>query len=78
MEDIKLKLKNKAIEEHGIIYPCGKNTWDECYTFDADSILFWFNTENRTTKVLRHKRPIYSLIFNDEKAPHETPQESST
>ena len=53
MESLKTQLKKEAVRKHGKIYPSGnKISLDECFTITENQILFWFNTESNTTKVL--------------------------
>jgi len=53
MEDIKRELRKEAEEKHGKIYPAGQmRELDDCYTVEDNKVLFWFNPEDQTTKVL--------------------------
>lgn len=47
---LKQKLINEALKRHEKIYPVGNyNNIDECFTVEEDSILFWYNTEDKST-----------------------------
>jgi len=53
MNDLKQELRQEAEEKHGKIYPSGhKENLDQCYTEDGGQLMFWFNLEDQTTKVL--------------------------
>ena len=53
MKELKEQLIREAVEKHGKIYPCGDNTrLDDCFTVTDDHILFWFNLDSETTKML--------------------------
>jgi hypothetical protein len=53
MKELKEQLKREAVEKHGKIYPSGdRKVLDDCFTISENKILFWFNLDNETTKVL--------------------------
>ncbi len=59
MRDLKQELRQEAEEKHGKIYPSGHNKeLDDCYTEDEGQLMFWFNLEDQTTKMLA--REIYN------------------
>jgi hypothetical protein len=50
---VKLKLIEKAISEHGKIYPCSSSVMlNDCFTEEDKKLLFWFNTEDNSTHLL--------------------------
>jgi hypothetical protein len=52
----KIKLINQAIMIYKKIYPCGnKRNLFDCFTQIGNSILFWFNTEDHSTHLLKAK-----------------------
>jgi hypothetical protein len=56
MEQIKQTLIERAINKYGVIKPCGeKKSIDDCFTIHSNQILFWFNDEMDSTKVLMHE-----------------------
>jgi len=56
MNDLKNDLKKEAEKKHGKIYPSGdKRNLDDCFTENDDTLMFWFNLENQSTKVLTRK-----------------------
>jgi len=53
MENLKQELRQEAEEKHGKIYPSGHHeNLDQCYTEAEGKLLFWFNVEDKTTKML--------------------------
>lgn len=61
MEHIKKHLKRKAVEKYKTIVPCSdKKHLDECFTEDAEKVMFWFNVEggehHKSTKIMIHKK----------------------
>ncbi len=53
MSEEKMRLIQRAIEEHERIYPCGNAALlEECFTTNEDRLLFWFNTEDDSTHLL--------------------------
>ena len=53
MEDIKRELRQEAEEKHGKIHPPGRmKKLDDCYTVEDNKVLFWFNPEGQTTRVI--------------------------
>jgi hypothetical protein len=56
MEHIKEKLIQTAKERFTHIKPCGKHkSLHDCFTVQDNTLMFWFNTHDDTTKVLRHE-----------------------
>jgi hypothetical protein len=56
MNALKRKMIRKAVQQYKRIYPCGsKQHFSECFTMVDDGIVFWFNTEDRSTHLLTHK-----------------------
>jgi hypothetical protein len=54
-KEIQEALIEKARKEHKNIKPCGtKESLEDCFTYDLDKVLFWFNVEDDTTRVLMH------------------------
>jgi len=62
--EIKLdKLKKSLIEQaedqyDKINFVNNKKNWDDCFTIEDGKIMFWFNTEDNSTHVLRADLPI--------------------
>jgi hypothetical protein len=53
MSELQQKMIDEAVREHKRIYPCtNKKDLSECFTRQGDKLLFWFNTEDRTTHVI--------------------------
>jgi hypothetical protein len=53
MDNSKEELLNKAVAIHGRIEPtCTRKTLEECFTTEDSKLIFWFNDETGTTKVL--------------------------
>jgi len=53
MDSLKLELIQKALKTHKKIFPCGtKNSFSECFTFQGDKVLFWFDTEDHSTHMV--------------------------
>jgi hypothetical protein len=56
MNELKRKMIRKALRQYRRIYPCGsKRTFSECFTQVDDGLVFWFNTEDRSTHLLTHR-----------------------
>ena len=54
LDDIEREMVQSALREHAVIYPCSnKNSLRECFTRDRSNCLFWFNTIDNSTHVLR-------------------------
>jgi len=54
INQIKKELIREAIDKHGKIFPPGhrENLDDECFTQQDNTLIFWFNIENNSTKTL--------------------------
>ena len=53
MDSLKMELIRKAIRAHKKIFPCGtKSTFADCFTLQGDQVLFWFDTEDRSTHLV--------------------------
>lgn len=53
MDRLKFDLIRKALRAYKRIYPCGtRNSFSECFTFQDDNLLFWFDTEDHSTHLL--------------------------
>lgn len=53
MQDVKDKLIAEAILNHGEIKPVAHRTnLQDCFTFEKDQILFWFNDGSNSTKII--------------------------
>ncbi len=45
---------NEAKDKHGKITYCGDaKTWNECFTFDNNHMMFWFNVDKNTHAIRR-------------------------
>ena len=46
-------LIQRAKMQFGIIYPCtGKKYFEECFTVADDKLYFWFNTMDKSTRMM--------------------------
>jgi hypothetical protein len=53
MNEQKRKMIRTAKQQYTTIYPCSsKKNFGECFTFEEDHLVFWFNTADATTHVL--------------------------
>lgn len=53
--ELKKYLIEKAKERYGIIAPAGNKLFDECFTEYNGFLLFWFNSEDKSTRVIKTK-----------------------
>jgi hypothetical protein len=53
MNEIKKKMIQAAKDRYKVIYPCSsKDELGECFTTENNTVMFWFNTEDKSTHVL--------------------------
>ncbi|MDR0306502.1 MAG: hypothetical protein LBI42_06665 [Chitinispirillales bacterium] len=53
MNMLKIDMINQALNRYRKIFPCGdKAEFSDCFTVDSGKLLFWFNTEDKTTHVM--------------------------
>ncbi len=53
MDSSKEELLKKAVSLHGKIVPTQtRRSFEECFTTEESKLIFWFNDETGTTKVL--------------------------
>lgn len=53
MSDEKIRLLEKAVKKYDRIYPCGHHEkLNECFTNEGNTLMFWFNTEDKSTHLL--------------------------
>ncbi len=53
MSEIKLRLIQRAVDEHEKIFPCGNAAaLNDCFTTAEDQLFFWFNTEDNSTHLI--------------------------
>jgi len=53
MDSSKEELLKKAVSLHGkIVPPQTRRSLEECFTTEESKLIFWFNDETGTTKVL--------------------------
>lgn len=53
MNELKEKMINDAREKYQSIFPCStRRKLDDCFTVEKNRMLFWFNTEDRSTHIL--------------------------
>lgn len=58
MQDIKDKLIAEALQNYVEVKPVAHRTnLQDCFTFEKDQILFWFNDGSNSTKII--SRPIH-------------------
>jgi hypothetical protein len=50
-------LLKEAIEQFGDITPCEGRTFSECITRFGNSYLFWFNTSDNSTRIIKRMIP---------------------
>jgi hypothetical protein len=54
MDDLKLKLILQAKKLYNHIDPCGnKDTLYECFTINENKLIFWFNTKDHSTHMIK-------------------------
>ncbi len=54
MTSVKDKMIKRAVQEYGKIFPCGElEKLNECFTQTKEAMLFWFNTEDNSTHLLK-------------------------
>jgi hypothetical protein len=53
MNELKQILRQRAEQQFGAIRPCGKKSFDECYTVFRDRLQFWFNTPDDNTHIVQ-------------------------
>ncbi|MDG5814891.1 hypothetical protein QA601_07375 [Chitinispirillales bacterium ANBcel5] len=54
MEETKDKLISLAKRQYKKIFPCSyRQNFNDCFTVYENYVLFWFNTEDQTTHVLK-------------------------
>ncbi|MDG5816136.1 hypothetical protein QA601_13665 [Chitinispirillales bacterium ANBcel5] len=57
MDKLKQSMISQAEKMYKKIYPCGHKTdLSECFTTSDEQIFFWFNTEDRTTRLIRTEK----------------------
>ena len=52
MEGIKQTMLDEAIEKYGNISCCGNKTFEESFTQEGDMLIFWFNDDSGSTKIV--------------------------
>jgi hypothetical protein len=53
MDEQKRTMIENAEKQFEKIHPCGSNTsFSDCFTTVGDVIVFWFNTDDRSTHVI--------------------------
>jgi hypothetical protein len=53
MQQLKNSMIERAREKHERIFPCGgREELSECFTTDCGLLLFWYNTEDRSTHLI--------------------------
>ncbi len=53
MNALKEELLRKAREKYFHIYPCGSNeSLADCFTIEDNTVIFWFNTGDRSTHMI--------------------------
>ena len=58
MEQLKKNLIRQARRQYKVIYPCGtKRSLSECFVTYGDQLSFWFNTADKSTRLLMCKMP---------------------
>jgi hypothetical protein len=58
MNQLKRKMIQRALKTHKRIFPCSsRSDLGECFTQLDDRVLFWYNTEDKTTHVMARRIP---------------------
>ena len=53
MDTLKINMINEALERYRKIFPCSDRVeFSDCFTINCNQLLFWFNTEDKTTHIL--------------------------
>ncbi|MFP4241892.1 MAG: hypothetical protein ACLFQB_10825 [Chitinispirillaceae bacterium] len=53
MNELKDKIINQARERYKQIFPCAnKEDLGECFTTENNTLMFWFNTEDKSTHLI--------------------------
>jgi hypothetical protein len=53
MEQLKRSMIRQARRKYRDIYPCGnKQSLRECFTTSGNELSFWFNTADRSTRLI--------------------------
>jgi len=52
MEESKQALIDKALEKYGKIYPCENKKIEDCFTQEEDLLIFWFNDDSGSTRIV--------------------------
>jgi hypothetical protein len=63
LDEVKEKLVKKALKKHDEIKPCG----DYCFQIYDKKLLFWFNVEGFTTKIISEKLSPHLISLNKSK-----------
>lgn len=62
MGKLKKRALDKARKKYGRIYPCGsKKSLYDCFSFEGDSLYFWFNSEDRSTHVVQEPAGLHTI-----------------
>ncbi|MCL2182289.1 MAG: hypothetical protein FWB85_02320 [Chitinispirillia bacterium] len=58
MEQLKKSMIQRARRQYKQIYPCvPKRSLQECFTTYGDEVSFWFNTADKSTRLIVCKMP---------------------
>ncbi len=58
VEALKKNVIERARRDYVYIYPCvPKQSLEECFTIEKGKIYFWFNTEDRSTRIIMEPLP---------------------
>ena len=55
MEEIKQAMIDEAIKKHGKIKACGEKILEESFTQEGDILIFWFNDNWGSTRIVTKK-----------------------
>ncbi len=62
MDKLQEKMIHLAIKRYKTIYPCSsKSDLSQCFTTAGPALLFWFNTEDHSTKLIKAEKGIIQL-----------------
>jgi len=66
--DKKIELIRKARKQYGKLYPCAKKKrLRDSFTHHHDCLLFWFNTEDGSTRVVSDGKVTMKRIIEERK-----------
>jgi hypothetical protein len=56
MSEIKERMIRQAMMQYGTIcLPSSKSSFSDCFSFENNTLIFWFNTEDNSTHLIAEK-----------------------